>query len=103
LFPKEGDMGATVVSGMSVSRTVTVGNAPDGLHMRPAMAFAKLARGFRCTVSVRHGDRTADGRSQHDLLMLIALPGDQLELHLEGEDADIAIHPLVAILVGQDD
>lgn len=96
-------MGATAVSGSSVRRTVTMGNAPDGLHMRPAMAFAKLARGFRCAVTLRHGDRTADGRSPTDLLMLIALPGDELELLLEGDDADIAADPLLAILIGQDD
>lgn len=96
-------MGATAVSGTNVRRTVIMGNAPDGLHMRPAMAFAKLARGFRCTVSVRHDDRTADGRSPHELIMLIALPGSQLELVLDGEDADIAVEPLTAILVGGDD
>jgi phosphotransferase system HPr (HPr) family protein len=88
---------------MSVRRTVTVGHAPDGLHMRPATAFAKLARGFRCVVTVRHGEKTADGRSPTDLLMLIALPGTELEVCLDGEDADIAVEPLVAILVGQDD
>lgn len=96
-------MGATAVSGTNVRRTVIMGNAPDGLHMRPAMAFSKLARGFRCTVTVRHADRTADGRSPHELLMLIALPGSELELALDGEDADIAIEPLVAILHGSDD
>lgn len=96
-------MGATAVSGMSIRKTVIVGNAPDGLHMRPATAFAKLARGFRCAVTLRNGDRTADGRSPTDLLMLIALPGTELELVLDGDDADIAVEPLVAILVGQDD
>jgi multiphosphoryl transfer protein len=96
-------MGATVVSGMSVRRTVIVANPPDGLHMRPATAFAKLARGFRCAVSVRHGDKTADGRSPTDLLMLIALPGSEVEVILDGDDADIALDPLVAILTAGDD
>ena len=49
-------MGATAVSGMSIRRTVIMGNAPDGLHMRPAQAFAKLARGFRCAVTLRNGE-----------------------------------------------
>lgn len=96
-------MGATVVSGMSVRRTVTVANPPDGLHMRPATAFAKLARGFRCSVTVRHGDKVADGRSPTDLLMLIALPGSEVEVVLEGEDADLALEPLVAILTAGDE
>jgi phosphotransferase system HPr (HPr) family protein len=87
---------------MSVRRTVIVGNAPDGLHMRPATAFAKLARGFRCAVTIRHGEKVADGRSPHELLMLIALPGTELEVCLDGDDADIAVEPLVAILIGAD-
>lgn len=96
-------MGATAVSGTNVRRTLIMGNAPDGLHMRPATAFAKLARAFRCAVTVRHADRTADGRSAHELLMLIALPGSELELILDGEDADIALDPLITILIGPDD
>lgn len=95
-------MGATAVSGMSVRRTIVMANAPDGLHMRPATAFAKLARGFNCTVSVRHGEKVADGRSPTELIMLIALPGSELELVLDGEDADVAVEPLVAILTAQD-
>jgi phosphotransferase system HPr (HPr) family protein len=91
-------MGATTVGGTNVHRTVIVANPPDGLHMRPATAFAKLARGFRCAVTVRNGDRVADGRSPHELLMLIALPGTSLLLELDGEDADIALDPLIAIL-----
>ena len=95
-------MGATVVSGKSVRRTVTVANPPDGLHLRPATAFAKIARAFNCTVSVRHGEKVADGRSPTDLIMLIALPGSVLELLLEGEDASAAVEPLVAILTAHD-
>jgi phosphocarrier protein HPr len=93
----------TRASGMSIRRTVIVANPPDGLHMRPATAFAKLARGFRCSVTVRHGQRVADGRSPTDLLMLIALPGSEVEVALEGDDADIAIDPLVAILTAGED
>lgn len=95
-------MGATAVSGKSVRRTVIVANPPDGLHMRPAEAFAKLARGFRCSVTVRHGEKVADGRSMTDLIMLIALPGSELELVFDGEDADAAVEPLVAILTAQE-
>ncbi|MEO2092372.1 MAG: HPr family phosphocarrier protein [Gemmataceae bacterium] len=91
-------MGATAVGGTSIRRTVIVANPPDGLHMRPATAFAKLARGFRCAVTVRNGEKAADGRSPTDLLMLFAPPGTELVLELDGEDADIALDPLVAIL-----
>lgn len=97
-------MGALRVSGTTIRRTVIVANPPDGLHLRPATAFAKLARGFRCTITVRTVDKIADGRSPHELLMLLAMPGTSVDLELDGEDADIAVDPLVAILtaVGDD-
>ena len=95
-------MGAAAVSGANIRKTVVMANPPDGLHMRPATAFAKLARGFRCSVSVRCGDKMADGRSPTDLLMLIALPGTELEVILDGEDAEIAVEPLLAILTAHD-
>lgn len=95
-------MGAKAVSGKCVRRTVIMANPPDGLHVRPAGAFAKLARGFRCSVTVRHGEKVADGRSMTDLIMLIALPGSELELVFDGDDADDAVEPLVAILTAQE-
>lgn len=91
------------MAGTIIRRTVIVANPPDGLHLRPATAFAKLARGFRCTVTVRHGDRAADGRSPTDLLMLLAPPGTPLELELAGDDADMAVDLLAAILTDADD
>jgi phosphotransferase system HPr (HPr) family protein len=86
------------VSGTCIRKTVIVANPPDGLHMRPAMAFAKLARGFRCTIVVRNGEKVADGRSPHELLMLLAPPGTELVVELTGDDADIAADPLLAII-----
>ena len=103
--PPAGDsvMGASTVSGRCVRRKVIMANPPDGLHMRPATAFAKLARGFRCTVTITYGQKTADGRSPHELLMLLAMPGAELEMELTGEDADIAAEPLIAILAADGD
>jgi phosphotransferase system HPr (HPr) family protein len=78
-----------------------VGNPPVGLHMRPAMAIAKLARGLRCTVTVIFGEKKADGRSPTDLLMLLAPPGSELTLEVDGEDADLIVQPLVDILTAE--
>jgi phosphotransferase system HPr (HPr) family protein len=96
-------MGATAVSGASIRRTVIVANPPDGLHMRPATAFAKLARGFRCAVTVRNGDKVADGRSPHELLMLLAPPGTELVVELTGEDAAAAVDLLLAVITAEGD
>lgn len=84
-----------------IQKTVVVANPPMGLHLRPATAFAKLARGFKCQVTLSHGDRRADGRSAFDLLGLLAPPGTELFLEIEGEDADIAVEPLCDILTSE--
>lgn len=78
-------------------RTVKVAN-PNGLHMRPATLFAQAARGYRSAVTVYNGDQRADGKSSLDLLLLIAEPGVELVLEVDGDDAAAAIGPLADLL-----
>ena len=78
-------------------RTVRVAN-PHGLHMRPATLFAQAARGYRSAVTVFHGDKKADGKSSLDLLLLIAEPGVELVLEVDGDDAADAVGPLAELL-----
>ena len=78
-------------------RSVVVAN-PNGLHMRPATAFAQAARAFRSAVTVWNGDRRADGKSSLDLLLLTALPGAELVLEADGDDAAAALDRLAGIL-----
>jgi phosphotransferase system HPr (HPr) family protein len=85
-----------------IRRTVTVRN-PMGLHMRPATRFAQAARAFRSSITVRHGDKSADGKSSLDLILLVALEGSQLILEIDGDDAHQAIEPLSEILAAMDD
>ena len=81
----------------AMRRTVTVAN-PNGLHMRPATLFAQAARGFRSAVTVWNGDRRADGKSSLDLILLVALPGAELVLEVDGDDSADAIGPLADLL-----
>jgi phosphotransferase system HPr (HPr) family protein len=81
----------------TLQRTVTVTD-PQGLHMRPAAAFAKLARQYQSTVTVRRDDRTVNGKSQLDLMLLAAEPGAELVLEVTGEDAADALTALGTIL-----
>ena len=78
-------------------RTVRVAN-PNGLHMRPATLFAQAARGFRSAVTVFNGEKKADGKSSLDLLLLIAEPGVELVLEVDGDDAAEAVGPLAELL-----
>ena len=78
-------------------QSVTVCN-PLGLHMRPATVFAQAARGFRSAVTVLNGDKRADGKSSLDLILLVAEPGVELVLEVDGEDAADALAKLAALL-----
>jgi phosphocarrier protein HPr len=85
-----------------IRRTVTVAN-PLGLHMRPATAFAQTARRFRSSVAVYNGEKKADGKSSLDLILLVALPGVELVLEVDGDDAVDAVGPLADLLADPGD
>jgi phosphotransferase system HPr (HPr) family protein len=76
---------------------VTVAN-PNGLHMRPATSFAIKAKAFASKVSVWNGTNRADGKSPIDMMLLVALPGAELVLEVEGSDATDAVEVLAELL-----
>lgn len=82
----------------STLRAKVVIRNPHGLHMRPAMTFARIAARFRSTVKVKKQDRAADGKSLLGLITLAALPGTELDLEVTGEDAAAALPVLAAAL-----
>ncbi len=83
----------------SLFRTTVVVRNPNGLHMRPAMAFAKLAGRFRIAVTVTKQDRAVNGKSGISLMTLAALPGTELMLEVNGEEAATAF-PILAEALG---
>jgi phosphotransferase system HPr (HPr) family protein len=85
------------MNGQPLSRKVTIKD-PQGLHMRPATAFAKTARQFQSAVTLRLNDRTVNGKSQLDLMLLAAEPGAVLVLEVLGDDAAAAL-PILAGLI----
>jgi phosphocarrier protein len=80
-----------------LQRTVRIAN-PNGLHMRPSVAFVQMACRFQSSVTVTHDGKSADGRSPLDLMMLGAEQGCELTLEVDGPDADDAIEALAALL-----
>ena len=80
-----------------IRRTIRVTN-PLGLHFRVADRFSRAAKAFASDVTVYNGDVRADGKSPMELLLLVALPGSELVLEVEGDDADRAVDPLADIL-----
>jgi phosphotransferase system HPr (HPr) family protein len=85
------------MNGSTLRRTVIIRD-PQGLHMRPAAAFAKRAREYQSSVTVLRDDRSVNGKSQIDLLLLAAEPGAQLVLEVCGADATDALDALGALL-----
>ncbi len=77
--------------------TVVVTN-PNGLHLRPAMVFAKAAQRFTCNINVMMGERAANGKSPIDLLLLAAESGTELIVEVQGRDASSALPILLEIL-----
>jgi phosphocarrier protein HPr len=71
---------------------------PQGLHMRPAMAFARLAQQCAGDVTVRHGERAVNGKSLIDLMMLAAEVGTELEVEVHGDGGPAALPGLVGVL-----
>jgi len=86
----------------TLRRHVTIIN-PLGLHYRPAQVFSELAKKFQSRVTVWNGSTKADGLSLMELILLVALPGAELVLEVEGGDAEEAMENLAGILTAPGD
>jgi len=87
----------TGVMGQAIRRTVVITN-PQGLHMRPAAAFAEAATRFESAVTVARAGNLVDGKDMLQLLLLAAECGTELELEATGPDAAAALDALAQIL-----
>jgi phosphotransferase system HPr (HPr) family protein len=65
-----------------------------GFHLRPASVLAKAAKEVASSVVVGKGGRTVDATSVIGLMTLEAMPGDELEVTVEGDDAEEAIRQI---------
>jgi len=88
---------AAPASAAGAEATFTLTNK-DGLHLRPATKFVKLAATFKSSVRVRNLDREgqpeANGKSMTDVLKLAAKAGQRVSVRAEGDDADGAVAAL---------
>jgi len=83
--------------GGPIRRTVRVIN-PRGLHPRIIDLFTKTAKQFTCSVTLTHNGGRADGKSVWDLILLVVMPGGDVDLEVDGVDAAAAVEPLASIL-----
>ena len=71
---------------------------PEGLHARPAAQFVQLANRFQSAVKVRLNGREANGKSIMAVMALGASTGAEVELDVQGNDAEQAFVELTAFL-----
>ncbi len=79
------------------SADVVVRNA-QGMHLRPATEFARLAMSTGCRVRVRAGESEVNGASVLELAMLAIGNGTTLSITTEGERCEEAVQKLVALV-----
>ncbi|MEY3634726.1 MAG: hypothetical protein RLZZ61_1136 [Pseudomonadota bacterium] len=83
-----------------ISRTVTIVNV-KGLHARASAKFvtfvSRLPEGI--SVDVEKDGQSVTGTSIMGLMMLGAAKGSEITIHVEGEQAELAIEKLVGLVV----
>jgi phosphocarrier protein len=67
---------------------------PNGLHMRPAQAFVKLALQYQARIELVRETLRVDAKSIFDVLTIGGEPGVEVVLEACGDDAEQAIDAL---------
>ena len=81
-------------------RTVEIINK-RGLHARASAKFVKLAASFDAEVTVSKDGHTVDARSIMGLMMLAAAPGCCIDIAAEGDQAEVAVAALAALVASR--
>lgn len=79
---------------MKIVRKVKVKNAL-GLHTRPAASIVKLLQPRKSSVHFVYKNETINARSIMSILMLAAKKNSQIEIIVEGEDAEVTMNHLL--------
>ena len=79
---------------MKIVRKVKVKNSL-GLHTRPAAAIVKLLQPRKSSVFFTYKNETINARSIMSILMLAAKKNSQIDITVEGEDAELTMQHLV--------
>jgi phosphotransferase system HPr (HPr) family protein len=69
-----------------------------GLHARAAAKLVEAAARFQSTIEIKKGDETVDARSILGLMMLNARIGSQIDVIVEGSDAQEALSAVLALI-----
>lgn len=83
---------------MIKTRTRTRISNKLGLHARASAKLTKLAGSFRSEVHLSRGDRRVNAKSIMGVMMLAAGQGSEIEVEARGEDQDLAVRAIVALI-----
>ena len=86
------------MSGETLHHKLVISN-PEGMHMRPAAAFAEVAKHCQSRVTVHKDGKAFDGKSPLDMMLLAAGQGTELDLEVDGPDAADALRRLLDVLI----
>lgn len=72
----------------------------EGLHARPASELAQLAQRFPCEIKIvnKENEIEADAKSIIEVLCLGADKGANIDIITDGEQEDVAVKEIVALL-----
>ena len=80
-----------------IEREATIVN-PLGMHARPAAEFVKTASKFKSHVQVSKDGISVNGKSILGVMMLVAERGASMHIQTDGEDAELAMEALLALV-----
>ena len=69
-----------------------------GLHARASAKLTKLAGSFPCEVWIAKGERRVNAKSIMGVMMLAAAKGTTISIETTGEDAEVAMQALLALI-----
>lgn len=69
-----------------------------GLHARAAAKFVSIASRSGSKITVHYLDKTANGKSIMDIMMLAAVLNSELEIKAEGEDEQEVLNNLEQLI-----
>ena len=76
--------------------TYTVKN-PTGIHARPAAFLAQTCVDLSSQITIRCGEKTANGNNVLQILALKARQGDQLEITANGGDEEGSLNKILQV------
>lgn len=85
---------------MTIQKTLTIVNKL-GLHARAATQLVQLANQFDAKIVLKKGDKEADANSVLGLMMLESHQGEQVDVIVNGNDAEAAMSAIESLIEGR--